>query len=198
MYYFKMTILLVVYNFFLSIISMAVLLIDNSLWGLKLALAIVCLLIYLVLTFIMLSKEGEQGLTIRNSNDIEREHIIRTGEDRPLKIKEEYKTWKGFFIGFLACLPVVVCMIIHLITYFASAGAVSGAGVLAGYIYMVFFAPVTLFITQEVALWWQFLFILYSVPVMMLTCGAGYIFGAKKQQARYDELKQKHREIYGE
>ena len=105
-YYFKQGIFPFIYQIFMAMIAFGILMIEELIW-LKILLAALNIALYLFIVAAVAYKEGQEALKVQMANDLERREIIRTGEDRPLKLHEEYKPWKGFFFGFIACVPVV-------------------------------------------------------------------------------------------
>ncbi|MBE5733434.1 MAG: hypothetical protein E7347_00110 [Clostridiales bacterium] len=196
-YYLKQTFIPVMYLIFMTMIAFSILLIGDDLMWLKIVLLLLNIALYCSLVGAISYKEGEFALTTRVANDVERRNIIRTGEDLPLKLHEEYKVWKGFFFGFLACVPLIVMMIIHTILYFAMGPQYDVCGRVSSFIYMAFASLAQ--ISSEVEIQqWHYYFTLISVPIIMITTGVPYIFGARKIQRQQDRIKEKHRQIYGE
>ena len=197
-YYLKQSVFLILYNIFMTIIARAILCIqgDDLAW-LKILLCVLNIALYLFIVFMTMYAEGGEALKVRHANDLNRREIIRTGEDLPLKLNEEYKPWKGFLIGFLIGSPIIICLIIHTILCLASGGTLIGAGVVSSILYMAFFAPVTVLLNVSVLAWGHYYIVLYTIPVIMAVAGLSYLFGGKKIQAQYDKIEQKQREIYG-
>lgn len=200
--YIKQAIIPFIYLFFVAITGLAVVSIDNGLLWLKIVLGILNVLLYLTIVCGSGYKEGQQALKIRVANDIEREQIIRTGEDRPLKLHEEYKWWKGFFIGGISCVPMIVLLLIHTVLILINP-ALNGCGVATALIYMAFFSffmfagdssaqSVTPMSPES------FYLCLIAIPIIMVSLGVSYYLGAKKIQRQQDAIKAKHRQIYGE
>ena len=199
--YFKKGIIPFVYMVLSSIISMGILTIEDNLIWLKVILSIGNLGLYSVVTGAFAFKEGEQALKVRVANDIERKQIIRTGEDRPLKLHEEYKCWKGFLIGAISCAPIVVLMLLHTILILINP-ALNGSGVAASMIYLAGFAFMMLnksvnpsiLSVESVRCYFNFV----TIVIVSVAYGIGYVLGARKIQLQQDAIKEKHREIHGE
>ena len=155
------------------------------------------LVLYIVLVAVLAHKDGEDSIRVRVANDLERREIIRTGEDRQLKLNEEYKPWKGFFIGFITCIPLIILLLIHTILFYGVGPHMNGAGALAMYGYSM----ITGFLwAGEVVtiLPWHYYLTLISVPILSCAFGFPYIVGAKKIERQQEMIRQKHRQIYGE
>ena len=200
--YIKQAIIPFIYLLFMAIIALAITSIEDKLLWLKIALGILNLALYFTVVCGACYKEGQQALKIRVANDLEREQIIITGEDRPLKLHEEYKWWKGFFIGGLACAPMLVLLIIHTVLILINP-ALNGCGVASAFIYMAFFMFFMLGgsgsaenVTPMSPA--SFYGCLIALPILMVACGVAYYLGAKKIQLQQEAIKAKHREIYGE
>ncbi len=196
-YLLKQSFIPIVYLFFMAMISIGIISIGNDLVWLKLILSILNIGLYCFLVGTIAFKEGENALKVRIANDIERIQIIKTGEERPLKLQEEYKPWKGFMVGLITCVPLIVMMIVHTILYFAAGPQFNGGGVVASFMYMMFASLVKLDSSLPLQQW-HYYFNLIAVPVIMITTGLPYILGAKKIQHQQDMIKEKQRQIYGD
>ncbi|MBQ9734475.1 MAG: hypothetical protein IJV95_01325 [Clostridia bacterium] len=196
-YYVKQGLLPFVYLFFTAITAFGILCIEGLVW-LKVILLLLNIGLYVFIVAASSFKDGQEALKVRIANDLERLQIIRTGESLPLKLKEEYKPWKGFFNGFVACIPLLILLIIHTIVYLSGGG--NGAGAIAGFIYMMVFAfsrlnigAVTTPINPAIYYW-----SLLAIPLIVLAAGIPYILGAKKIELQQQRIKEKQRSIYGD
>ena len=196
-YYVKQSMLSFVYLFFTAMTAIAIATIGDNLIWLKVVLGILNVGLYGVIIAAASFKDGQNALKVRMANDLERMQIIKTGEDRPLKLKEEYKPWKGFLTGFITCVPLLVLLILHTILILVLGDAYTGAGITASIIYMMFylFARVNSAVPVTPGL---FYWMLFALPFMMLLTGIPYILGARKIQLQQDAIKAKQRQIYGE
>ena len=199
--YLKQAFVPFVYLFLTAVIAFAILSIGDGLVWLKALLCACNIALYITVVGGISYKEGQTALKVRIANDTERRHIIRTGEDRPLRIAEEYKWWKGFLMGAIACAPMLILMLVHTVLILINP-ALNGAGVIACTFYMAFFAFMILGNGNSTSLKplepTKFYFNLISLPIVMLICGIGYMLGARKIQRQQDAIKQRHREIHGE
>lgn len=200
-FYLKQAFVPLVYIFLVSIIAMGILAIGDNLIWLKAVLCVCNVGLYCAVVFGTSYKEGQLSIKVRIANDLERKHIIETGEDRPLKIHEEYKWWKGFMMGAIACAPMLILLLVHTVLILINP-ALNGGGVVASMLYMAFFAFIMLrrgnatdIKPLEPA---KFYFNLIALPIVMLVCGLGYNMGARKIWRQQEAIRQKHREIYGE
>ncbi len=200
-YYIKQSFLPFVYLFFMAMTAMAILTIGNNLVWLKVLLSLLNLGLYLLIISAASYKDGQTALKERVANDLERLQIIRTGEDRPLKLKEEYKWWKGFLYGFISCIPLLLLLIVHTILVLIDP-ALNGAGVVASIIYLTFFAFFRLNVTgssTDITINpTMYYSTLIAVPIIMIATGVFYILGARKIQRQQDAIKEKQRQIYGD
>lgn len=199
-FYLKQAIVPFIYMIFVSIIALGILGIDNMVW-LKAVLGVLNLILYSSLMIGISYKEGQQALKVRIANDVERKQMIKTGMDRPLKLHEEYKWWKGFLMGATACLPMVILMILHTVLILINPALV-GFGVVASYVYMaifIFFAlkPSAAKNPSPISAG-RYYFNFLAIPIVMLVYGIGYNLGARKIMQQQYLIKQKHRDIYGE
>ena len=195
-YLLKQTILPIVYLVFMSIIAFGILCVGNNLTWLKITLSILNLALYGYIVGAVAKKEGEDALKVRIANDAERLQIIRTGEDRPLKLKEEYKTWKGFVVGLLACVPLIILLMLHVILTAINPDLV-GAGAIANLIYLPFGAFIRIDSSISVVDW-HYYFNLIAVLILPLITGIPYVLGARKIQLQQEMILEKQRQIYGD
>lgn len=201
-YYIKQSFLPFVYLFFVAMSGFGVVSIGDHLLALKILLALLNLAMYLVIVCGAAYKDGQTAYKTMLANDLERIQIIKTGEDRPLKLKEEYKWWKGYLYGFIACVPLLILLLIHTILILINP-TLNGAGVIAGLMYLAFFlffrlkTGVGMGDTAVIAPS-TFYFSLIALPIIMLASGIPYVLGAKKIKLQQERIKAKQREIYGE
>ena len=195
-YLLKQMIIPLIYLVFMAIISFGILCINNDLMWLKVVLNILNLALYGYIVGAVSLKEGEIALKVRISNDAERLRIIETGEDRPLKLKEEYKAWKGFVFGLMACVPLIILLIIHAILTAINPELV-GAGAIANFIYLPFGAFIRVDNTMTLENW-HFYFNLIAVVIIPILTGIPYMLGARKIQLQQEKILEKQRQIYGD
>lgn len=196
-HYVKQALLPFLYLFFTAISAFGIVSINNDLIWLKVVLGIANLGVYAFIIGASSFKDGQEALKVRIANDLERVQIIKTGEDRPLRLREEYKAWKGFFIGFVACAPLIVLLLIHTILIFAVGEAFVGAGAVAGFIYMMYYMFALVDSTIQFSVF-NYYWALFAIPIMMLITGIPYLLGARKIEIQQQAIKESHRQIYGE
>ena len=192
--YIKQSFMAFFYLLFMITTSYAISVLEEKFFILQIVLAIANLLLYFVILAGASFKDGEQALKVRNVNDLKRQEIIRTGEDIKLKIHEEYAPWKGFLAGFIACVPLILCLIIHSILLF-SGSSVDFFGQAAGIIYNGFFVLVRIFsdITPYSYYW-----ALLCIPFIVGLSGVPYMLGARKIELQQERIKETHKLIHGE
>ena len=193
-YYVKQSFLAFMYLIFMALISFAILMIEVP-W-LKIILNIANVGLYLAIVCSASFRDGEMELRVRVANDIERKEIIRTGEDRPLKLKEEYKPWKGFVFGLIACVPLVALLLIHTVLVNFVDPTLNGAGIASSLIYATFYSFASLFFGEFAT--WHYYFTLIAIPIIACGTGIPYIMGGKKIEAQQRVIKEKQRQIYGD
>ena len=203
-YYLKQGVFPFVYLLMMGIIAFGISAISGLLW-IKIMLAVVNIALYAMVITAVSYKEGQESIKVRHANDLERILIIKTGENRPLKVHEEYKPWKGFMFGFVACVPLIVLLILHTVLYL-STGSYRGFGAMAGLIYFMVFVFFTFgspssageAATGNALPWYSFYGALIALPVIMLITGISYMLGAKKIMRQYESIQEKQRQIYGD
>ncbi len=198
-FYCKQIIIPLLYSLFATMIALGILCIeDKSLIWLKVVLLILNFALFAFIVVINFFKEGQSALKIRMANDMEREQIVRTGENRPLKLLEEYKPWKGYLIGLISTLPLIILLIVHTILYLTSGTTTVGG--IAAFIYMFVFGFNCLDLsamTNTLAQTQPYI-LLVLIPIMVVLVGVPYMLGARKIELQQEQIKEKHRQIYGE
>ena len=194
MHYVKQAIIPFVYLFFVSIIALGIFMIPENLQWLRIILLVLNVGLYGLVACATAYKDGQDALKVRIANDLERMEIIRTGEDRPLKIKQEYAPWKGFLTGGIVCVPLIILLIVH--TILVPTTGATGSGAAAGFIYMFIFGFFR--VGAGAATPWMYMYSLFAIPVILLCIGVSYILGARKIQRQQDAIKEKQRSIYGD
>jgi len=194
-YYLKKSFFPFIYLLFMAVIAFGILCLNENLKWLKIILLILNLALYVFIISAIYYKEGQDGIKVRHANDIERREIIRTGANRPLKLKEEYKSYKGFLMGIGCILPLVVLLTIHTII-FACGGDTRVFGGICSIIYFIIFAFFNIGIT-ELSMG-AYYYTLLAIPFMLLVTGIPYIIGGEKMQIQYDKIEEKQRSIYGD
>lgn len=203
-FYIKQSFISFCYLFFAAMIAISIMAItDPSLVWLKYVLLVLNVALYVFIVAATSYKDGQNALKARVANDLERMRIIETGEELPLKLKEEYKAWKGFLFGGISCVPLVVLLLIHTVLIFAVGPNNTGAGVIASFIYMMVFAftRANIPVVEDAPIVvdpYMYYWALLAIPVIVLTVGISYILGAKKIERQQEMIKAKHRAIYGE
>lgn len=195
-YHIKQAIIPFVYLIFMALLAFSIICIQGLVW-LKIILLILNLALYAGLICSVSFKEGENALKVQLANDLERREIIRTGEDRPLKLHEEYAPWKGFLHGAIATFPLIILLIIHTILLFTVGESANWAGAAGSFVYMMFTAFIKVDATVPFAQW-NYYFPLIALPILSCLMGIPYILGAKKVERQQQQIREKHRQIYGE
>ena len=193
-YYVKQSFMSFIYLIFTAIIALVIMTVQN--FWLRLVLSLLNLALYLVIVCATSYKEGELALRVRISNDLERKIIVRTGEDRPLKLKEEFKEWKGFIFGLVACVPLVILLIIHTIIVSFIDPTYLNVGAISAFIYANFYGFASLFFGELAS--WHYYFSLIALPILSLSTGIPYIWGGRRVERQRSIIEQKKRQIYGD
>lgn len=193
-YYLKRAILPWVYLVFMTVLTLSVHAIENVI--LKFVLISATLLLYVFIVGAISYKDGEEALKVRLANDMERRTIIETGEDRPLRLKEEYKAYKGFLIGVVVSIPLFVLLILHTVSIPSATGATTVFGTITNVLYSIVFNFFRI-TGAKLSVYTTYYTLLY-VPVICLSTGIPYILGAKQVENQQKHIKEIHKQIYGE
>ena len=202
LYFIKQIFVPYMYLGMFALIDFAILCIGDTpgLIALKVCLVAVCLGFFVALMSIVSYRDGQTAYKTLLANDINRRQMIETGREYPIKLAEEYKAYKGFVTGLIVCLPLIICTIIHMCTSGFSnttgSSTSNGAGVVMSFIYMVVFAFArvnnSLPIVPNV-----FYVCLTALPIIVLSMGVPYIFGAKKIIRQQEMIKKQQNYLHG-
>ena len=120
---------------------------------------------------------------------------IKVNVDYSNKLKEEYKPWKGFVFGLIACVPLVILLILHALLT-AINPQLNFAGAISSLIYALFYYfPLMITGVSEA---WHVYFPLVALVIIPLATGIPYVLGARKIERQQEMIKNKQRQIYGE
>ncbi|MBR2498374.1 MAG: hypothetical protein IKB67_01490 [Clostridia bacterium] len=87
-HYVKSAMVPFLYLIFMAFIAMGIVMINDNLLYLKIILSVLNISFYAYIVAMVFYKDGETALKTRLANDLERVQIVKTGEDRPLKLIE--------------------------------------------------------------------------------------------------------------
>lgn len=194
-YIIKLTVFPFVYLILMATVSIGVYALEGAGPFIKTLAAVVCFLLYFFLMGVIMYQEGGKALKVRNANDVERKRIIRTGEDRPLKLDTEYKARNGFLVGLTVCVPMILLLLIHTLLISISGLEATWGGRTAGIIYLFFFVFFSIGTPTITAFTYYYLLLL--IPIMMLGCGIPYVLGAKKVELQEERIEEIHKSIHG-
>ena len=191
-YYFKKFLFSLAYLVFMGLLPYGIETMNSNV--VKIILNVLNVLLFMVLMGFFMAKEGEDARKQLKINDIERKRILQTGELRPIKRAPEFRPWKGFFIGLIACAPLLLTMLIHALIYMFG-GTNEMVGVVGVTIYMGFFMPYVMAkygaMLNENLLFTEYFACLYVVPIIVLLYGFAYIVGAKKVEKQYAFIEER-------
>ena len=195
-YYYKKANFAFIYLIITLVTGLTGLAFSNDLLILKILLGVMNIGLYGYFVIYYNYKTGEEAMSIRFSNDINRLEIIKTGKDIALKTTEEFKWWKGFFIGLISAIPLIVLWALHflLVLITGSETTIFGAITLFLYVLVIYFFNIS---GEGLANTSSFYLTSIYLPFVVLLSGIGYLLGARKaktRQAGFDELNE---EIYG-
>ena len=184
-----------------DIIALGILCIGDKMVVLKVLLLVLNLGLYGFILCAVSFKDGQMALKVRMANDLNREQIVKTGKELPLKLNEEYKPWKGFLLGFNICIPLIIMTLIHFILTVGKdptiASTANTSGALAGLLYMVVFAFAQVKSTMAIISTTYYIALL-AIPFFVVGMGVSYWLGGEKIIRQQEIIKEKHRQIYGD
>ena len=193
-YLLRLTIIPIVYIFFIDFISLGLDSLDTIGETAKIIINAVCLGFYGYVVFRIMQKEGEEAGSVLIKNNFTRREMLRTGKVVDINTSKEYRWWKGFATGLLCLFPLFVCLVWHLIVRTPDKN--TPASIVAQLIYVLFYrflgsyqdsTPLTIF---------------YGLPIAILgmefITGVPYILGAYKRRKQQEKIKELERELHGE
>ena len=197
MYYVKKAMIGFVYLIFSAVVAYGILFIPGLPW-LKIILLILNLGLYSYVLAQTAFQDGQTAYKVRLTNDLNRKQIVLTGEDIPIDTKKEFKTYKGFMIGFVICVPLIILLVIHAIVTSSNPSNQSFAET-ASFIYLMFYAFAGVNVKVEnvfamVSPYWALL----AVPVIVFIQGFFFYLGGRKIELQQEMIKEKHKMIHGE
>lgn len=190
-YFMKEFFVVNMYLIMFALIDLGVLCIGDNLIWLKLILCGAVLVSFIIIVGIFIGKEAETAVRVRRGNDLNREHIIKTGKDMPLNLAEEYKPWKGFAMGAIICIPLIIFMGIQMLTYVPGSESNPG-GAISAFLYMVVFSFFRVDSRVDI-LQTDYYYIFLAIPLLILTVGISYIVGAKIATKKHERFLAGHR-----
>lgn len=160
----------------------------------KSLISLVLLLVYIFIMFTVMVKEGQDAYGILISNDAQRRRIVETGVVVDFETTKEYRPWKGFAVGAICCIPLVVMVLLHLIAF--PRGDTSTVSLLCEMIYGVFFSIVRTYQNANEAGF----FIISGVVLILfpLMTGIPYAYGARVRREQQEKVKKLNSELHGE
>lgn len=196
-YYIKQAFIPFIYLVFMAMTAIGILMIGDNLLWLKILLSILNIGLYIYIVGTISYKEGQESIKVRHANDLQRKEIIRTGEDLPIKIHEEYKWWKGLVFGFIVAIPLIILMILH--TVFGLTKGYNGLGIISYILYLVIcdFLCLKQGAIYNTTFGGYYLSLIF-VPFIIAVIGLSYYLGARKAMLQEKSINESQRRIYGD
>lgn len=136
-------------------------------------------------------KTGEEAMTLKHGNDVERRHMIETDNYFELDKVKEYDVKKAVIFSVIAVFPQAMLLLIKLIGTIAAGSFTALDGVIrffCGVAYPVFYT----FDANASAFYGAVSLIVFVAPILV-----GYISGGKKVSKVYEKAEQIKRELGG-
>lgn len=191
MYYIKKSFPYLLVLLFTDITGYSIICLEKVAQPFPLILSFLNLAVYVAMFISIAFKEGQDAYKVRIANDLERKQIILTGEDRPLRIHEEYTDWKGFVVGLVSASPIILLTLLHLI-FSGIFGTMHLFGDLLGYFSMCFYTPIY-FIFGNFSVYYCGLLAVICIALV----GGSFYLGGKKIELQQQKIKEIQNEIYG-
>ncbi len=163
----------------------------------ELTKCIICaffLLFYIFLVAIVMIKEGHDAYDILLRNNTQRRHMVETGVVVDFDTQKEYSVWKGFTIGLICCIPLVIMVVVHLLL--APRGETSSVSIFCEMFYGVFFSVARTYKNaNEMGFFIGSAFVVVALP---LITGVPFMLGASRRRKQQERVRQLNKELHGE
>ena len=107
---------------------------------------------------------------------------------------KEYKVWKGFVVGLICCIPLIVMVLLHLISF--PRGDTSRVSIICEMVYGVFYSiGRTYQHTNESGFFIGAIVVVLSLSIMN---GVPYMIGARLRRLQQEKIKRMNEELHGE
>ena len=193
-YLLRLTIVPLVYLACFAFSTVAIASIDGFNALVKSLISAVFLLLYIVLVTAVMIKEGQDAYGVLLSNNSHRRYMIETGKIVDFNTAKEYKAWKGFVVGLICCIPLVVMVFLHIISF--PRGDTSRVSIICEMMYGVFYSiGRTYQHTNETGFFIGAIVIVFALSIMN---GVPYMIGARHRRLQQEKIKKMNEELHGE
>ena len=190
MYYVKKSIMYLIVLVFTIMTGFTLMDMEEAGKTFPLVMSFLNLFVYILMLVSIGYKEGQDSYKVLVANNAERRQIALTGEDRPLRLSEEFAVWKGFVIPVISCSIQIILIILHVIFY-----EIMGLTEIFGELF--FYTVLTLYPIFHFTIGKISLYVCLILPVItILLAGFGYYLGGKKIEMQQQHIKEIHDQIY--
>ena len=198
MYYIKKAIIGLVYLLFSAVTAYGIMFIPADFAWAKVVLLVLNLILYSYVLSATAFQDGQAAYKVRMTNDLNRKQIVLTGEDIPLDTKKEFRAYKGFIVGFVICVPLIILLIVHAVTTINTPKN-QDFGITSSFIYLAFYAFAGVgvkvdYLFATVSPYWS----LIAIPIIVAVQGVFYYLGGRKIELQQQMIKEKHKMLHGE
>ncbi len=159
----------------------------------KSIVGVVCLLLYMFVIGSIMIKEGQDAYGVLLANDAQRRHIVETGIIVDFDESNEYKAWRGFVVGLICCIPLIVMVLMHTIAF--PRGDTSRISIICEILYGTFYSiGRTYHHTNESGFYIGAAIILVALP---LITGIPYMIGAHARRKQQENIRRMNDELHG-
>ena len=193
-YLLRLIIVPLVYLACFAFSTVAIASIDGFTPFVKSLVSVAFMLIYLVLLSAVMLKEGQDAYGVLLSNNSQRRYMVETGKIVDFDATKEYGAWKGFVVGLLCCVPLIIMFLLHVISF--PRGEESTVSIICEMMYGVFFSiGRTYQETNELGFFIGTGVILVAFPLMT---GIPYVIGAKHRRLQQEKVRRINQELHGD
>jgi Ca2+/Na+ antiporter len=194
-HYIKRAMFPLVYIVVCLILDLSVLALDAKLIWLRYIFLFAVLCLFALVVYPIARKDGENDYNKLINNDRIRQHIVETGDDIYFDRREEFKPYKGFLVGVIACAPLILLLILHTITIIVT----DGENIVFGQIGSTMYSIVSMFFSliYKTPTAYTCYYSLLAVPIISCVVGIPYLIGAKRVKLGLLEIQRKSDIING-
>ena len=192
-YLLRLIIIPMVYVISFAFLTMGLASIEGFPQIVKSIISIILLVLFIIVMSLVMIKEGHDAYGVLLINNAQRRRIVETGVVVDFDQSTEYRPYKGFSVGLICCVPLILMVIAHLII--APIGLTSRISIICEMVYGLFFSIFRTYLNTDATGF----FIISGVILVVfpLIMGIPYMLGARKRRLYQENVKKLNDELHG-
>ena len=192
-YLLRLIIIPMVYVISFAFLTMGLASIEGFPQIVKSIISIILLVLFIIVMSLVMIKEGHDAYGVLLINNAQRRRIVETGVVVDFDQSTEYRPYKGFLVGLICCVPLILMVIAHLII--APIGLTSRISIICEMVYGLFFSIFRTYLNTDATGF----FIISGVILVVfpLIMGIPYMLGARKRRLYQENVKKLNDELHG-